>query len=155
MSQEAAALDSQDPLIIFDLGLEFAEQRQLVSALHCAKQSLDRRGGRVEEWRFLPLLLTALERHAEAEVVLEAALQETGTWEQGPLLRTQAKVQLALDQPLKAVQTYRLLLGLVQAERKNLEAGRWTRNQVYPALHNWQNVAKQVSTGSISSALLY
>ncbi len=67
----------------------------------------------------MALLLTAQERHTEAELVLQAAIEETGAGEQGPLLRTQAKVQRALGQSLQAIQTYRQLLALVQVEQKS------------------------------------
>ncbi|CAK9270652.1 unnamed protein product [Sphagnum jensenii] len=118
--QEAAALESEDPSVIFDLGLEYAEQRQLSTALDCAKRFLDRSGGAWGQgWQFLALLLTAQERHTEAEQVLQAAIEETGAGEQGPLLRTQAKVQRALGQSLQAIQTYRQLLALVQVEQKS------------------------------------
>lgn len=76
------------------------------------------------------MLLTSQERHGEAEAVLESALEETGPWEQGPLLRTRAKVQLGLGQPLRAVETYRLLLALLQAEQKNVETGSEMRKMV-------------------------
>lgn len=122
--QEAAALDKGDTAIIFDLGLELANQRKSSLALDCAKYCLDRgAGARVHGWRFLALVLTAQGRHAEADVILESALEETSPWEQGPLLRTRAKVQLALGQHLLAVKTYQVLLALLQEEKKEHELG--------------------------------
>ncbi|KAG0625016.1 hypothetical protein M758_2G021300 [Ceratodon purpureus] len=154
--QEAATLDGVDSSIIFDLGLELAEQRETGSAVNCAKYCLDRGGGaRVHGWRFLALVLTSQERHAEADVVLESALEETAPWEQGPLLRTRAKVQMALGQPLLAVKSYQVLLALLQAEQKNLEFGTAVRGkegetveevvvwhdlaQVYTELKQWHD----------------
>lgn len=64
-------------------------------------------------------MLSALEKYAEADAVLASALGETSLLEQGPLLRTRAKLQLALDQPLLAVQHYRALLALMRAESKH------------------------------------
>ena len=129
--QEAAALDGADSAIIFDLGLELAEQRQTGSAVDCAKYCLDRGGGgRVHGWRFLALVLTAQGRHAEADVVLESALEETAPWEQGPLLRTRAKVQMVLGQPLLALKSYQVLLALLQPEQKHLEQGAAVRGKV-------------------------
>ena len=133
ISQEAAALESEDPTIIFDLGLEYALQRQLSRALDCAKHFLDISSGAwVQGWRFFALLLTAQERHSEAQLVLEAAMEETSPWQQGPLLQTRAKVQMAVGQPLRAVHTYRQLLSLVQAGHQSFsfEAGNWQRNKV-------------------------
>lgn len=133
LAQEAAALESEDPRIVFDLGLEYAMQRQLSRALDCAKQFLDISSGAwVEGWRFFALLLTAQERHAEAELVLEAALEESSPWQQGRLLQTRAKIQMAVGQPLRAVHTYRQLLTLVQASHQSFsfEAWNWQKNKV-------------------------
>lgn len=135
--QEAAALDGADSSIIFDLGLELAEERQTGSAVDCAKYCLDRGGGaRVHGWRFLALVLTAQERHAEADLVLESALEETAPWEQGPLLRTRAKVQMALGQPLLAVKSYQALLALLRAEQTNLEVGATVAGKVWDSSHS-------------------
>lgn len=131
--QEAAALDGGDCSVIFDLGLELAEQKRTGSAVDCAKYCLDRgSGARVHGWRFLALVLTSQERHAEADVILESALEETAPWEQGPLLRTRAKVQMALGQPLLAVKSYQLLLALLQAEQKHLQLGIVVTGKVRP-----------------------
>jgi len=130
--QEAAALDGGDCSVIFDLGLALAEQKRTSSAVDCAKWCLDR--GRVHGWRFLALVLTSQERYAEADVVLESALEETAPWEQGPLLRTRAKVQMALGQPLLAVKSYQVLLVLLRAEQKQLELGVVVSGKVSPAV---------------------
>ena len=118
--------------IVFDLGLEFAEQRRTRRGLDCAKYCFDRGwGARIHGWRFLALVLSAQERHAEADAVLEYALEETSLREQGPLLRTRAKVQLVSGDPLLAVQSYRLLLALFQVEReKRAEPGDMFRAKV-------------------------
>ncbi|KAG0612639.1 hypothetical protein M758_6G043200 [Ceratodon purpureus] len=122
--QEAASLDKGDTSIIFDLGLEYAEQMRISSGLNCVKYCFDRGwGAGVHGWRFLALVLCAQEKHAEADAVLKSALEDTDVWEQGPLLRTRAKVQLALGKPLLAVQSYQLLLALFQVEQKELEPG--------------------------------
>ena len=47
-------------------------------------------------------------RYSEAETVLDAALDETGKWEQGVLLRTKAKLQIAQSSPMNAIETYKL-----------------------------------------------
>ncbi|XP_024360394.1 protein NPG1 isoform X1 [Physcomitrium patens] len=145
--QEAAALESEDPRIVFDLGLEYAMQRQLSRALDCAKQFLDISSGAwVEGWRFFALLLTAQERHAEAELVLEAALEESSPWQQGRLLQTRAKIQMAVGQPLRAVHTYRQLLTLVQASHQSFsfEAWNWQKNKAAGRVEEvevWQDLA--------------
>eukprot|EP00249_Psilotum_nudum_P023407 c28861_g1_i1 orf=602-2725(+) len=124
--QEAALLDGEDPELYFDLGLENAEQRNLMAALDCAKKFLDLTSGSlVKGWRLLVLILSAQQRYSEAEVILDAALDETGKWEQGELLRTKAKLQVAQGLSMRAIETYRLLLALVQAQRKSFGAVTW------------------------------
>ena len=123
--------------MVFDLGLEYAMQRQLSNglsrALDCAKRFVDISSGAwVEGWRFFTLLLTAQERHSEAELVLEAALEESTPWQQGRLLQTRAKIQMATGQPLRAVHTYRQLLSMVQASHQSFsfEAWNWQKDKV-------------------------
>lgn len=121
---EAIHLQKNNSHVVFDLGLAFAEQRLLGKALECAKKYLDLSGGAlVKGWRLLALILSGQKRYEDAVTALDAALDETGRWEQGNLLRTKAKVQLADRQPMKAIETYRSLLALVQAQRKSFEAG--------------------------------
>jgi tetratricopeptide (TPR) repeat protein len=145
--QEAAVLESEDPTIVFDLGLEYAMQRQLSPALDCAKRFLDISSGAwVEGWRFLALLLTAQERHSEAELVLEAATDKSSRWEQGRLLQTRAKIQMATGQPLRAVHTYRQLLTLVNASHSSFsfEAPNWSKNKAVGRVEEvevWQDLA--------------
>jgi tetratricopeptide repeat protein 7 len=116
---EARSLDHNNPEIIFDMGVEYAEQHTLHAALKCAKDFIDATGGSVSKgWRLLSLVLSAQQRYSEAEVVTDAALDETAKWEQGPLLRIRAKLKVAQSLPMEAVEAYRALLALVQAQRK-------------------------------------
>ncbi|KAG0557985.1 hypothetical protein KC19_11G170800 [Ceratodon purpureus] len=144
--QEAAALESEDPRIVFDLGLEYAMQRQLSRALDCAKRFLDISSGAwVEGWRFFALLLTAQERNSEAELVLEAALEESCPWEQGRLLQTRAKIQMAAGERLRAVHTYQQLLVLVQTSNQSFsfQAWNWQKNKAgrVEEVEVWQDLA--------------
>ncbi|CAN6329453.1 unnamed protein product [Urochloa humidicola] len=116
---EAVSLDRHNPELIYDMGIEYAEQRNLHAALKCAKEFIDATGGSVSKgWRLLSLVLSAQQRYSEAEVVTDAALDETAKWEQGPLLRIRAKLKVAQSLPMEAVEAYRTLLALVQAQRK-------------------------------------
>jgi tetratricopeptide (TPR) repeat protein len=116
---EAVSLDRHNPELIYDMGIEYAEQRNLHAALKCAKGFIDATGGSVSKgWRLLSLVLSAQQRYSEAEVVTDAALDETAKWEQGPLLRIRAKLKVAQSLPMEAVEAYRTLLALVQAQRK-------------------------------------
>lgn len=106
--------------LILELGVQYAEQRNLDAALHCAKKFLDATGGSsLKAWRFLALVYSAQQRFPEAQVVVDTALDETAKWEQGPLLRLKAKLKIAQSLPMDAIETYRYLLALVQAQRKS------------------------------------
>ncbi|KAG1326083.1 protein NPG1 [Cocos nucifera] len=116
---EAVVLDCNNPDLIFDLSLEYAEQRNTNGALWYAKEFIDATGGSISKgWRLLALVLSAQQRYLEAEFVTDAALDETSKWEQGPLLRIKAKMKVARLLPTDAVEAYRFLLALVQAQRK-------------------------------------
>ncbi|KAL7260131.1 hypothetical protein ACSBR1_005902 [Camellia fascicularis] len=80
--------------LIFELGVHYAEHRNLNAALHYSKQFIDATGGSI---------LT----------------DETSKWEQGPLLRMKAKLKIAQSLPMDTIETYRYLLALVQAQRKS------------------------------------
>ncbi|CAN1759150.1 Protein NPG1, partial [Linum perenne] len=119
-SMEAAVvLDPNNMDLIFDLGVLYAEQRSLSVALHYAKQYFDATGGSMlKGWRLLVLILSAQQRFSEATVVTDAALDETAKWDQGPLLRLKAKLKAAQSLPSEAIEAYRYLLALIQAQRK-------------------------------------
>ncbi|XP_010524113.1 PREDICTED: uncharacterized protein LOC104802285 [Tarenaya hassleriana] len=116
----AVAFEHNNPDLIFELGVQYAEQRNLKAASRYAKEFIDATGGSVlKGWRFLALVLSAQQRFSEAEVVVDAALDETAKWDQGPLLRLKAKLKIAQSKPTEAIETYRYLLALVQAQRKS------------------------------------
>lgn len=116
----AVALECNNSDLIFELGVQYAEHRNLNLALRYAKQFIDATGGSIlKGWRLLALVLSAQRRFPEAEVVADAALDETTKWEQGPLLRMKAKLKIAQSSPMDAIETYRNLLALVQAQRKS------------------------------------
>ncbi|KAH9304651.1 hypothetical protein KI387_009055 [Taxus chinensis] len=124
--EEAAAIETKDPEVMFSLGLENAEQRNLNVALKYTKKYLDMMAGAsVKGWRLLTLILSAQKRLSDAVLIIDAALDETGKWERGELLRSKAKLQIAKGQSMQAIETYRQLLALVQAQRKTLRAGNW------------------------------
>ncbi|RWR94376.1 tetratricopeptide repeat protein 7A-like protein [Cinnamomum micranthum f. kanehirae] len=117
---EAITFEHHNPDLIFELGVAYAEHRNTNAALRYAKQFIDATGGlMLKGWRLLALVLSAQQRYKEAEVVTDAALDETAKWEQGPLLKMKAKLKIAQSLPTDAVEAYRLLLALVQAQRKS------------------------------------
>lgn len=117
---EAIVLEPNNSDLIYDLGVQYAEHRNLGAALRFAKQFIDETGGSLlKGWRLLALVLSAQHRFSEAEVVTDAALDETAKWDQGPLLRLKAKLKICQSLPMDAIETYRYLLALVQAQKKS------------------------------------
>ncbi|XP_058082197.1 protein NPG1-like [Magnolia sinica] len=118
--EEAVSRERQNPDLMFELGVEHAEHHNSNAALRFAKKFINATGGSVlKGWRLLALVLSAQQRYSEAEVVVDAALDETAKWERGPLIRLKAKLKIAQSLHMDAVETYRFLLALVQAQRKS------------------------------------
>ncbi|KAK2355294.1 protein NPG1 [Trifolium repens] len=118
--EDAVRLEQNNFDLIFELAIQYAEHRNLAVALRYAKQFFDKTGGsKLNGWRLLSLVLSAQKRFSEAEVVTDAALDETSKWEQGPLFRLKAKLKIAELRPMDAIEIYRYLLALVQAQKKS------------------------------------
>ncbi|KAL2348810.1 hypothetical protein Fmac_002810 [Flemingia macrophylla] len=118
--EEAIKLEPNNFDLIFELAVQYAEQRNLRAALRSARHFFNETGGSVlKAWILLVLILSAQQRYSEAEVVTDAALDQTARWEQGPLLRLKAKLKISQSQPMDAIETYRYLLALVQAQKKS------------------------------------
>lgn len=114
-----------DPFALYHLSLEYAEQRKLDAALDCAKKMLKLEGGcNIKGWLLLSRILSAQKRFVDAETIIEAALDQTGKWEQGELLRTKAKLQIAQGQFKNAIATYTQLLAFVQVQNKSFGYGK-------------------------------
>lgn len=111
----------RNPYIVFNLCLEHAEQRKLDNALYYAKELLKlEAGSSIKAYTLLARILSAQKRFIDAETVINAALDQTGKWDQGELLRTKAKLQIAQGQLKKAIETYTHLLAVLQVRSKNL-----------------------------------
>eukprot|EP01018_Ginkgo_biloba_P030424 Gb_14110 [translate_table: standard] len=122
--ERASVTEKENPKMIMCLSLENAEQRNLNVALDHAKKLLDMEAGTsIKGWRLMALILSAQQRFYDAEITINAALDQTGKWEQGELLRTKAKIQIAQGQSKSAIETYSLLLALIRAQRKSFGAG--------------------------------
>ncbi|XP_002969261.2 protein NPG1 [Selaginella moellendorffii] len=140
--QDAVAIEKKDPYAILDFGMESAEKGDLSTALDCAKSFLELTGGSsIIAWRFLALVLSAQQRHVDAEVVINAALEETAKWEQAELLRTKGKLQLAQMQTSEAIKTFMLLLALVQAQRKTTGSSSKNGGDSVSEVEVWQDLA--------------
>lgn len=116
----------RDPLVLYHLSLEYAEQRKLNDALYYAKCVVKLEGGsNVKGWLLLARILSAQKQFLEAESIINAALDQTGKWDQGDLLRTKAKIQIALGQLKNAIETYTQLLAVLQIQSKSF--GSWKK----------------------------
>ncbi|XVE77957.1 hypothetical protein DITRI_Ditri13aG0105800 [Diplodiscus trichospermus] len=110
----------KDPVILYYVSLENAEQRKLEAALYYAKSLLKLEGGsNIKGWLLLARILSAQKRFVDSEIVLNAALDQTGKWDQGELLRTKAKLQIAQGHLKSAVETYTQILAVLQVHRKS------------------------------------
>ncbi|XLR36146.1 protein NPGR2 isoform X1 [Arachis hypogaea] len=110
----------EDPVVLYHLSLEYAEQRKLDAALHYAKCIVKLEvGSNVKGWLLLSRVLSAQKRFLDAESIINAALDQTGKWDQGDLLRTKAKLQIAQGQLKSAIETYTQLLAVLQVHSKS------------------------------------
>ncbi|XP_004290971.1 PREDICTED: tetratricopeptide repeat protein 7A-like [Fragaria vesca subsp. vesca] len=142
-----AALNwKEDPDVMFSLGLENAVQRNLDAAFsHTMKYSDMVAGSSVKGWKLLALVVSAEQRFNDAEAIVDFALDESGRRDQLELLRLKAVLQVAQEHPKQAIETYRMLLASVQAQRnskannlENLEKEAWRDLAgIYTKLNLW------------------
>ncbi|XP_017236530.1 protein NPGR2 [Daucus carota subsp. sativus] len=134
-----------DPGIIYQLSLENAEQRKLDAALYYAKLLLKLEGGsNIVTWILVARILSAKKRFYDAETIINAALDQTGKWDQGELLRTKAKLQIAQGQLKSTIKTYTELLAVLQVRSKSFgsennlleDAVNWNKSLEMDAWHN-------------------
>ncbi|XP_047310110.1 protein NPGR2-like [Impatiens glandulifera] len=117
---EMANGDGNHPDVLYHLSLEKAEQRKLDDALYYGRRLLKvEAGSSVKTWIHLARVLSAQKRYVDAENIINAALDETGKWEQGELLRTKARLQIAQGHLRNAVDSYTRLLAILQVCRKS------------------------------------
>ncbi|KAL8198130.1 hypothetical protein R6Q57_030102 [Mikania cordata] len=109
-----------DSRIVYDLCLEYADQRKLDLALGQAKRLIKLESGScIRSWLLLARILSGQKRFLDGETIINAALEQTGKWDQGDLLRTKAKLQIAQGQIKNAIETYAQLLAVVQVRNKS------------------------------------
>ncbi|GKU85714.1 hypothetical protein SLEP1_g341 [Rubroshorea leprosula] len=107
----------------FESGLKQSEALDL--ALYYAKQLLKlEAGSSVKGYLLLARVLSAQKQFIDAEAIINAALDQTGKWDQVEVLRTKAKLQIAQGQLKNAIETYTNLLAVLQVQNKSLGAGK-------------------------------
>ncbi|XP_047265271.1 protein NPGR2 isoform X2 [Capsicum annuum] len=103
---------------------ENAEQRKLDTAVRYANWLLKLEvGSTLKGWMLLARVLSAQKRFLDAETVINVALEQSGKWDHGELLRTKAKLQIAQGQVKNAIETYTQLLAILQVQRKSFILG--------------------------------
>ncbi|KAJ9565160.1 hypothetical protein OSB04_001126 [Centaurea solstitialis] len=136
-----------DARVVYRMSLENAEQRKLDVALGLAKQLIRLEGGsRVRSWLLLARILSGRKMFVDAETIVDAALDQSGKWDQGELLRTKGKLQIAKGEVKNAIHTYTQLLAVLQVrnksfrtQTKSLEAGR--KHDKDLELETWHDLA--------------
>ncbi|EPS61294.1 hypothetical protein M569_13503, partial [Genlisea aurea] len=114
---------SKDPIVIYHLCLEYAEQRKLDAALHYSQILVELEGGfNIRGCILMARILSAQRRYLDAEAVVNEALDQAGIWDQGAVLRTKAKIQFAMGSHKEALKTYSHLAGIVQVHRRNFRS---------------------------------
>ncbi|XP_024981738.1 protein NPGR2-like [Cynara cardunculus var. scolymus] len=118
-----------DSRIVYCLSLENAEQRKLDTALGLAKRLIKLEGGsRLRSWLLLARILSGQKLFSDAETIVNAGLDQSGKWDQGELLRTKAKLQLAQGQVKNAIHTYTQLLAVLQVQNKSFRTRTRSKN---------------------------
>lgn len=120
-----------DPEVMFYLGLENALQRNLDAAFSKMMLHSDMlAGSSAKGFKLLALIVSAEQRFEDAETMVDIALDETSRIDQLELLRLKAVLQIAKGQPKQAIETYRVLLALIQAhgehQKEQLDSKVWT-----------------------------
>lgn len=148
--EEAYVLHCNNPDLVLELAVQHVEHRNINIALQYAKQFIDATSGSMlKGWKLLALILSSEKRFSDAQVVIDAALDETAKWEQGPLLRMKAKLKTLQSLPMDAIDTYRYLLALVQAQRKSfgpIKTYQQGDNDRVNEFEVWLGLAKLYST---------
>ncbi|BAT77916.1 hypothetical protein LR48_Vigan04g242000 [Vigna angularis] len=118
-SLNCASVNGNDDLeAIFNLGLENAIQRNLDAAYNNIMTFSDMSAGSSRGWQLLALIVSALQRFKDAETIVDFALDEAGGMDQLDLLRLKAVLQISQQQPRQAIETFRILLALIQAKKE-------------------------------------
>ncbi|KAL6995350.1 hypothetical protein U1Q18_005488 [Sarracenia purpurea var. burkii] len=138
----AASIDKEDPELMLNLGLENAVQRNLSAAFDdVMRYSGMLSGSSGRGWKLLALIVSAEQRLKDAETIVDVALDETGRSNQFELLRLKAFLQIAQEQPKQAIETYTILLALIQAQRDQRRT-KFDSEQRRLEMEVWQDLAE-------------
>ncbi|CAN6448124.1 unnamed protein product [Victoria cruziana] len=118
--RKAALIEKENPEVAFSLALAAAVSRDLNAALESSRDHLHMTiGSSAKGWRLLALVVSASQSLDEAETVVNLALDETVGLDHIGLLRLKGKLQIAQGRATQAIDTYTLLLALIQAQKRS------------------------------------
>lgn len=154
--------EREDPEMMYYLGLEHAVQRNVEAAFDYAIMYSDTVAGNSGRgWKLLALILSADQRLKDAQSIVDFSLDEAGSMDQLELLRLQAVLQIAQEQPKQAIGTYRILLAMIQAQRelhsKNFHKTKYITSEALSVknleIATWQDLATiYMKLGSLPDA---
>ncbi|KAL2318451.1 hypothetical protein Fmac_032327 [Flemingia macrophylla] len=146
LNDAAALTGNNDPEVLFSLGLENAIQRNLNAAydnimLYSDMMAGSSKGG----WQLLALIVSAQQRFKDAETIVDFALDEVGSFDQLELLRLKAILQITQQQPKQAIETYRILLAVIEAIKEHWLEDKTFRHEALKEqkleMEAWQDLA--------------
>ncbi|XP_027941977.1 protein NPGR1-like [Vigna unguiculata] len=143
------AVDSNgnnDPEVILSLGLQNAIQRNLNAAYDNLMIYSDMMAGSSKRgWQLLALIVSAQQRFKDAETIVDFGLDEAGSIDQLELLRLKAILQITQQQPKKAVETYRILLAVIESQKEHWLQSKAFRHEALKQqkleMEVWQDLA--------------
>ena len=129
---DAVALNgNNDPEVIISLGLENAIQRNLNAAYDNLMIYSDMMAGSSKRgWQLLALIVSAQQRFKDAETIVDFALDEACSIDQLELLRLKAILQITQQQPKQAIETYRILLAVIESQKNHWLQAKAFRHEV-------------------------
>ncbi|KAL3647711.1 hypothetical protein CASFOL_008679 [Castilleja foliolosa] len=133
-----------DPVILYHLCLENSEQIKLDAAVNIAKSLIILEGGsNIKGWVLLARILSAKKCFKEAENIVNVSLDQTGIWEQGGLLRTKGKLQIAQGRVKEGIETYSQILAVLQVQCKSFGSRKKEKGKhiVNIELETWHDLA--------------
>ncbi|KAL9330645.1 hypothetical protein ACSQ67_000255 [Phaseolus vulgaris] len=144
---DAVALNgNNDPEVIISLGLENAIQRNLNAAYDNLMIYSDMMAGSSKRgWQLLALIVSAQQRFKDAETIVDFALDEACSIDQLELLRLKAILQITQQQPKQAIETYRILLAVIESQKNHWLQAKAFRHEALTQqkleMEAWQDLA--------------
>ncbi|RZB58347.1 protein NPGR1-like isoform X2 [Glycine soja] len=138
--------NNNDPEVMLTLGLENAIQRNLNAAYDNIMMYSDMMAGSSRRgWQLLALTVSAQQRFQDAETIVDFALDEAGDIDQLELLRLKAVLQITQQQPKQAIETYRILLAVIEARKEHWLQAKTFRHEALTEqkleMEAWQDLA--------------